>query len=276
MAEAAFSEADITVLQTMADNLANALTNAKLYDQAQKFASELEDRVIQRTAQLEMANKELEAFSYSVSHDLRAPLRHLNAYSRILLDDFNQALNADGQRYLNVIREAAIEMSKLIDDMLRLSRITRQEIHAHAVDMSGIAEDILIRLRNENPERRVELSLAPQLTVTGDGGLLRVALENLLNNAWKFTSKREVTRLEFGQQELAGEKVFYIRDNGVGFDMKFASKLFTPFQRLHSPADFSGTGIGLAIVNRVIQRHHGRIWVESQPDVGTTFFFTLG
>jgi len=274
--EAAFTEEHITVLQTMADNLANALTNAKLYNQAQQFTSELEDRVEQRTAQLEMANKELEAFSYSVSHDLRAPLRHLDGYSRILLGDFAEVLNDDGKRYLSVIRNAAMEMSKLIDDLLRLSRITRQELRSHPVGISGIVEDILIRLRNEAPERATEITVTPDLTVKGDDGLLRVALDNLLGNAWKFTSKKEVTRIQFGQQDIDNEQVFFVRDNGVGFDMQYMRKLFIPFQRLHSPEDFPGTGIGLAIVSRVIQRHNGRIWVESQPNEGTTFFFTLG
>jgi PAS domain S-box-containing protein len=235
----------------------------------------MEEDLQKRSVELQAANRELESFSYSVSHDLRAPLRALDGFSRILLDDFNDKLDESGQNYLNRIRNAAQEMNKLIDDILRLSRVTRAELNRDKVDLTELALGIIEDIKSRDPERIVEIEVSPGLTTQADYRLLRVALENLLNNAWKFTRKAPNPRITVGKTTQRNKNIFFVRDNGVGFDMKYAEKLFVAFQRLHSADDFSGTGIGLAIVNRVIQKHGGRIWAESEPGQGTTFFFTL-
>ncbi len=236
----------------------------------------MEEDLKKRSAELQAANRELEAFSYSVSHDLRAPLRAMDGFSRILIDDFSDRVGDDGVLYLNRIRHAAQEMNKLIDDILRLSRVTRSEIHLDDVDLSELVSLVWEEVKNRDLERNVHLEVAPGLRVYGDARLLRVALENLLSNAWKFTGKVEFPVIRVGKTETEHGEAFFISDNGIGFDMKYAAKLFGAFQRLHSAEDFSGTGIGLAIVNRVIQKHGGQIWAESKPNEGATFYFTLG
>jgi light-regulated signal transduction histidine kinase (bacteriophytochrome) len=228
-----------------------------------------------RTLELQASNRELESFSYSVSHDLRAPLRALDGFSRILLDDFSACLPEDGKGYLKRIREAAQQMSQLIDDMLRLSRITRAEIRRDPVNLTEMAHRVLETLRHNEPARTVQIEIQEDLLVNGDEGLLRMVMENLLNNAWKFSAKADPAKIEVGKTLVDDKKVFFIRDNGVGFDMAYADKLFAVFQRLHSPSEFPGTGVGLAIVQRVIHRHGGRIWAESEPGKGATFYFTL-
>jgi len=294
--EAAFSAEDIETFQTLVDQLANAILNARLYDQlgseleerrrverqVRQLNSELEERVElrtidlkRRTFELQATNRELESFSYSVSHDLRAPLRALDGFSRILLDDFQEALPEEARPHLNRIRDAAKQMSQLIDDMLRLSRVTRVEMHHDPVDLTYIAQQTIETLQNHEPDRIVTVTIHDNLTARGDAGLLRMAIENLLNNAWKFSGKTERPEIEIGKVNLQGKETFFIRDNGVGFDMAYADKLFSAFQRLHSPRDFPGTGIGLAIVQRVIHRHGGKIWAESEPGRGATFYFTL-
>lgn len=235
----------------------------------------MEDELRARTLELQASNRELESFSYSVSHDLRAPLRALDGFSRILLDDFYDSLPEDGKGYLNRIREAAQQMSQLIDDMLRLSRITRAELHYNPVNLTEIAQRILETLRRDEPTRTAQIHIQEGLATNGDEGLLRIVMENLLNNAWKFSAKADPTQIEVGKTILEGKETFFIRDNGVGFNMAYADKLFGVFQRLHSPSEFPGTGVGLAIVQRVIHRHGGRIWVESAPGQGATFYFTL-
>jgi PAS domain S-box-containing protein len=235
----------------------------------------MEDKLRARTLELQATNRELESFSYSVSHDLRAPLRALDGFSRILLDDYQEALPADARPHLNRIREAAKQMAQLIDDMLRLSRVTRAEMHSEPVDLSGIANQIIEGLKNREPGRIITVKIHENLTARGDEGLLRMALENLLNNAWKFSAKTNQPEIEVGKVNLQDKETFFIRDNGVGFDMAYADKLFSAFQRLHSPQDFPGTGIGLAIVQRVIHRHGGKIWAESEPGQGATFYFML-
>jgi len=224
---------------------------------------------------------ELEAFNYSVSHDLRAPLRPLDGFSQALLDDYGDRLDERGVDYLKRIRAAAQRMGMLIEDLLELSRVSRAELHRQPVDLSTIVSSIVTELREGDPAREVEVVVAPDVRVQGDPRLLRIALENLVRNAWKFTNKRPQARLEFGRSDgnvpggTPEEPTYFIRDNGVGFDPTFAGKMFQPFQRLHKVTDFEGTGIGLAIVSRIVRRHDGRIWAESGPDRGATFFFTL-
>jgi len=287
--EAAFSQEDIETFQTMADQLSNAILNARFYEQLGKelevrkhteekvrqLNAELEERVQARTEELQAANREMEAFSYSVSHDLRAPLRAIDGYSRILLNDFMDSLPSEGAEYLQKIRTASAQMAQLIDDLLRLSRITRTEVRFDPVDLSTLVQSILDELQNRDPSRTVSVEIMPKLQTRGDERLLRVALENLLNNAWKFTGKTAKAKIEVGQIIIKGKEAFYIRDNGVGFDMTYADKLFGAFQRLHSIEEFPGTGIGLAIVHRVIQKHGGRIWAEAEKGKGATFFFAL-
>jgi len=237
---------------------------------------ELEVRVRQRTAELESANRELEAFSYSVSHDLRAPLRSIDGFGKMLLEDYAMKLDEEGRSHLSRVRAAAQRMDQLIEDMLNLSHVTRGELRVAPVNLSRLTQEVAGELARREPERKVRLSVAPDVVVGGDGNLLRIALENLLGNAWKFTARREEAKIEFGMTTQAGRPVYFVRDNGAGFDMAYADKLFGAFQRLHSTTDFPGSGIGLAIVQRVIHRHGGRVWAEASVDGGATFFFTLG
>ena len=235
----------------------------------------LERRVSERTAQLQASNRELEAFSYSVSHDLRAPLRSINAFSELVREDYAEKLDDQGRQYLAIIRDSSEQMSRLIDDLLHLSRVTRGELRRQPIDLGHIARILLSDLRRLEPKRHVEILIAPDLKASGDERLMRIVLENLLNNAWKFTSKRPEARIEVGVTSKDGQPAWFVRDNGAGFDMAFANRLFGAFQRLHSTSDYPGHGIGLATVQRIISRHGGRIWAESVPDEGTTFFFTL-
>jgi light-regulated signal transduction histidine kinase (bacteriophytochrome) len=272
---AALSDEEITMLQTMAGQLANAIENARLYEQIQRDAAALEKRVAERTAELAALNAELEAFAYSVSHDLRAPLRGINGFSQALLEDYADKLDADGQDYLQRVQAASQHMGQLIDDLLKLSRVTRAEAFHETVQLSDLAQTIATDLHQQEPERQVEFVIAEGLAAKGDARLLRVALENLLGNAWKFTAKNPCARIEFGDIRQNGNRAYFVRDDGVGFNMAYADKLFGAFQRLHSAAEFDGTGIGLATVQRVIHRHGGRVWAESDVEQGATFYFTL-
>jgi hypothetical protein len=235
-----------------------------------------EEALRQRTEELATANRELESFSYSVSHDLRAPLNTLSAFSEILLEDYRDRLDQDGRDYLGRIIGGVQKMNELIEDMLSLSRISRQEMDVEEIDLSEMADSIIAELRESSPERRVEVAVQEDLKARGDKRLLRIALTNLLNNAWKYTGKTENPRIEFGSGIRDGERVFCVRDNGAGFPAKQADRLFQPFQRLHTESQFSGTGIGLPIVLRVIRRHRGRVWAEGEVGAGATFYFTLG
>ena len=237
---------------------------------------ELEERVRLRTAELESANRELEAFAHSVSHDLRAPLRGIDGWSLALLEDCNERLDPQGRKYLDRVRSEAQRMGKLIDDLLHLSRVGRAEMVYGPVDLTGLAQTMVDRLREANPGRSIEFIIAPALKCTGDARLLEVALTNLFENAAKFTCPVGSARIEFGQIEPSGNPTFFVRDNGVGFDMTYAKMLFAPFQRLHKTSEFPGTGIGLATVQRVIHRHGGRIWADAKVGAGATFYFTLG
>ena len=235
----------------------------------------MEEELRQRSAELQATNRELEAFSYSVSHDLRAPLRAVDGFTRILMEDFASQIPADGALYLERTRLAAQNMGQLIDDLLRLSRITRSELHSQSVDIHALACEIFEQVKSREPERIIEFHVAKNLKAKGDERLLRVALENLINNAWKFTSKCPTPVIEVGKVTLNGKKTFYVRDNGVGFNMNYVDKLFGAFQRLHTADEFPGTGIGLAIVQRIIHKHGGRVWAESKMGEGAAFYFTL-
>lgn len=235
----------------------------------------LEQRVADRTAQLEAANKELEAFSYSVSHDLRAPLRSLDGFSLALLEEYQDLLDNTGQDYLRRIRSSSQRMARLIDDLLTLSRVTRSTMRYVKVDLSEIARSVANDLQASQPERRVTWHIADHLFVDADPNLMRVVLSNLLNNAWKFTAHHSSALIEVGQQVFDGKVVYYVRDDGAGFDMNYAEKLFGAFQRMHTASEFDGTGIGLATVQRIVHRHGGEIWAESAVEQGTTLFFTL-
>ena len=237
---------------------------------------ELEARVAARTAELAALNRELEVFSYSVSHDLRAPLRSIEGFGRLLEQEYAGQLDATGLGYVNRMGRAARRLAQLIDDLLDLTRIDRTEIRPADLDLSAMALEIVEELRQGAPQRQASVAISPGLRARGDAQLIRIALQNLLDNAWKYTGRMANARIEFGNSERAGERVFHVRDNGAGFDMAYAAKLFAPFQRLHSPHDFEGTGVGLASVARVIKRHGGRIWAEAAPAQGATFYFTLG
>ncbi len=229
-----------------------------------------------RTAQLESLNRELEAFSYSVSHDLRAPLRAVNGFLQALVEDCGAALDERGLGHVAAAQEGAGRMSHLIEDLLKLAGLARREIQRIDVDLADIARSVARRLHTEEPAREVELVIQDVLPAQADAGLVSVVMENLIGNAWKYTGKTARARIEVGiRAEPDGGRTFFVRDNGVGFDAKRADNLFSPFQRMHSAAEFPGTGVGLATVQRIIHRHGGRIWAESEPGRGATFAFTL-
>jgi PAS domain S-box-containing protein len=236
--------------------------------------ADLERRVALRTTELVAANKELDAFCYAVSHDLRAPLRAIGGFTRILSEDCATA-SPDARDYFERVISATERMGHLIDDLLNLSRVSREVFHRGPVNLSAVAAEVGAELHRANPERNVEFVVTEGLTAQGDERLLRILLENLLGNAWKFTSRKEAARVEFGAESGGGETRFYVRDNGAGFDMRYAGKLFGAFQRLHGVKEFPGTGIGLATVQRIVNRHGGRAWAEAEVDRGATIFFTL-
>ena len=213
--------------------------------------------------------------SYSVSHDLRAPLRSIDGFSQALLEDYSDKLDAQGLSDLRRVRAATQRMAQLIDDMLQLSRVTRGEMRREEVDLSTLVRAIGAELQSTEPERQMDLAIAAAAKVNGDVRLLRIVLENLLRNAWKFTAKHQQARIEFGVDQNNGKPIYFIRDDGAGFDMAYASKLFGVFQRLHDMTEFKGTGIGLATVQRIIHRHGGRVWAEGKVEAGATFYFTL-
>jgi light-regulated signal transduction histidine kinase (bacteriophytochrome) len=243
-------------------------------EQLRNFNQDLEERIHQRTQALEAANKELEAFSYSASHDLRAPLRAIDGFGQALMEDFGSSLDPVAQNYLHRMCDAARRMSELIDNLLKLSRVTRYEMQVASLDMSELAEAVASQLREQYPDRKVDFRVAPGMQVRADPNLLRIALDNLIGNAWKYTGQIATPEVVFEKFDRDHETVYVLRDNGAGFDMRFADKLFGAFQRLHGK-EFEGTGIGLAIVQRILIRHGGRIWAEAQVDTGASFYFTL-
>jgi light-regulated signal transduction histidine kinase (bacteriophytochrome) len=236
---------------------------------------ELEQRVQARTAELSAANQEMEAFTYSVAHDLRAPLRHIDAFSKMLADDFAKTLPPEAVRYLETIRRGSQNMSHLVDDLLNLARVGRQELKHELIPLNRLVEQVVSELDRETRNRDIEWNIADLPPVVGDPGLLKQIFVNLLSNAVKYSRPRAKAVVEIGQEKIGGETIIYVRDNGVGFNMKYSDKLFGVFQRLHRAEEFEGTGVGLAIVDRVIRRHGGRIWAESEVDKGATFYFTL-
>ena len=246
-------------------------------DEIRLLNSELEERVSRRTARLEALNQELEAFSYSVSHDLRSPLKTINGFSHLLERTLIGNVGEKGQHYLNRIRAGTRQMGELIDGLLSLAQLSRDKLQFSEVDLAGLAQSICKQCRECDPERQAQIIVQETMQARGDRRLLSIVLQNLIGNAWKFTSRVEMARIEVGSQpQEAGETVYFVKDNGAGFNMAHAEKLFGTFERLHSPDDFAGTGIGLATVKRVIDRHGGRVWAQSKEGEGTVFFFTLG
>jgi signal transduction histidine kinase len=277
-----FTEEIIELFQRLADDVSFALDfmdqskrRSVAEQHLEKMNEELEQRVASRTRMLEAANKELEAFSYSVSHDLRAPLRSIDGFSQLLSKQIGDQLDATCQDYLQRVRRASLRMGELIDDLLKLSKVSRSELKLENVDLSQIAHEILDGLRANSPARQIEVEIQDGIKANADARLIRGVLENLLGNAWKFTSRQPQPRIEFGCREDAGKRVYFVRDNGAGFDMRYVGKLFGAFQRLHKVEEFEGTGIGLATVQRIVTRHGGSVWVEAELGKGATFFFTL-
>jgi len=259
---------EVELLQALANTASVAMEDVRLF-------AELEQRVRDRTLDLEAANRELEAFSYSVSHDLRAPLRGVGTLVGMLEEKLAGLADAESADYARRIQGEVFRMSSLIDDLLRLAKLSRLELQRQEVNLSGLAADIARRIQSQNPERRGVFTIHPGLTAQADVGLLRVVLENLLSNAWKYSGRRDRALIEFGAEQQEGSLVYFVRDNGAGFDMQFSDKLFAPFQRLHHDRDFKGHGIGLATVQRVIHRHGGRIWARAELEKGAAFYFTL-
>jgi light-regulated signal transduction histidine kinase (bacteriophytochrome) len=252
-----------------------ALLRSELSAAEERVARQVAEARAGLAEELERKNKELESFSYSVSHDLRAPLRTIDGFSRALLEDYGPGLDLQARDHLDRVCAAAVRMGELIDDLLLLSRVSSAGLHREPADLSAIARAVSSELQQREPERRIELSIQNDVITEADGRLVRVLLENLMGNAWKFTARVDAARIEFGADVRETGTVYFVRDNGAGFDMAFADKLFAPFQRLHSEAEFPGTGIGLATVHRVVDRHDGRVWAEGAVGRGATVFFTL-
>jgi signal transduction histidine kinase len=266
-----FFDDDLALLQLLADQTGIVLEHRRLFEEVHDLNRTLEHNV----SELRALNDELGAFAYSVSHDLRAPLRSIDGFSQILLEDKSEALGDDGRQHLERVRAAATRMGRLIDDMLLLSRLTRDEMAPRRLDLTALARSVVDDLRAREPQRDVEFETDGALPATGDERLLRIALTNLIGNSWKFTRERQPAHISFGGEMRDGEAVFFVRDDGVGFDMRYAQKLFGAFQRLHNTTDFEGSGIGLATVQRIVHRHGGRVWAESEVGKGTTLYFTL-
>jgi two-component system, sensor histidine kinase and response regulator len=271
-----FVRSKVAVFVELAKKTELLRRQTQLLAEGEQAARELAETRAGLVRDLEHKNRELESFSYAVSHDLRAPLRRIDSFSRAVIESQADRLDETGRRFLERVREASQHMSQLIDDVLYLSRVTRAELREQEVDLSALATHALTRLQESEPSRSAEIKIRPGVLVTGDGQLLRIALENLLENAWKFTAKEPESRIEFGVTNASGEPTYFVRDNGAGFDMTYVDRLFGPFQRLHPQREFPGSGIGLATVQRIIHRHGGRVWAEGLVGKGATFQFTLG
>jgi len=270
-----FGEGELLLAQQLVDRAALAIDNARLFAAVEESRRELEERVLARTAQLEEANQELESFSYSVSHDLRAPIRHISGFVDMFRQRSGQGLDASSAHYLQVIADAAKQAGTLVDDLLAFSRMGRAELARQRVSMDAMVKEVLVALQPDIGSRTIEWRIGPLGSVTGDAAMLRLVWRNLLSNAVKYTRTRETAVIEVARTELGHEHVFCVSDNGVGFDMKYVAKLFGVFQRLHSADQFEGTGIGLANVRRIVGRHRGRAWAEGKVDHGSTFCFAL-
>jgi two-component system, sensor histidine kinase and response regulator len=271
-----FVRSKVSVFVELAKKNEQLRRQAELLRESGQAARELAETRAELVSDLELKNRELESFSYAVSHDLRAPLRRIEAFGRAVLESQGEQLDQNGRRFLDRIQEASRQMSQLIDDVLYLSKVSRAEVRQHEIDLSALVEIIFQRLRETDPGRTVETRVRPGVTVVGDGRLLRIALTNLLENAWKFTARESAPRIEFGMMTAMGEPTYFVRDNGAGFDMAYVDRLFGPFQRLHLASEFPGSGIGLATVQRIIHRLGGRVWAEGIVGQGATFSFTLG
>jgi len=263
------------IMQIFAARTAAELERAKALNELQTYQEGLELKVQHRTKELEAVNLELESFSYSVSHDLRSPLRAIDGFSKALIDEYGDKFDADGHDLLSRVRKNTVRMGKLIDGLLNLSRLGRAKLNIESLKLGKIADEIMANFRENEPDRQVEFKNSVNDTVTGDADQLRIVIDNLLGNAWKYSSKKEITKIEFGRKRIKGKTTYYITDNGAGFDMQYADKLFGAFQRLHG-REYEGSGIGLATVQRIIHRHHGSIWADAEIGKGATFFFTLG
>jgi PAS domain S-box-containing protein len=247
----------------------------KLNSEVQEMNRELESRVKKRTLELEESNNELESFSYSVSHDLRAPLRSIDGFSNKILKDYGHLMDDQGRDYFSRVINASQKMGHLIDDLLKLSRLSRIEMNITATNLSVLAEQTATELKTSTPERKVDFLIQPGMIAHADHNLMQIALQNLLENAWKYTRNTAEAKIEFSSFRRDNMTIYFIRDNGVGFDMRYVNKLFGAFQRLHSASEFEGTGVGLATVKRIIRRHHGTIWAEAEVNQGAVFYFTL-
>lgn len=267
---------DVTRIKTSEEALRRSETELKAArDQLTRQAEDLGRVVAQRTSRLTQVNEELESFTYSASHDLRAPLRKVAGFIQAVTELNDGRLDDESMGYLSKARAAMVGMNELIDDMLALAGVVQRELHHEEVDLAALAAEILEELRKTEPGRRVEIRIKPRMLVRGDTHVLRIALRNLVDNAWKFTRLRPDARIRVGSITREGKPIFFVRDNGAGFDMTYVGKIFKPFERLHRMEDFPGTGVGLAIVKRAVQRHGGRVWARSSPGRGATFFFTL-
>ncbi|MGA8221172.1 MAG: ATP-binding protein [Candidatus Acidiferrales bacterium] len=252
-----------------------AIERERTDQQIRKFNEDLERRVLDRTAELEAANQELESFSYSVSHDLRGPIRHINGYCSILVEDFGAELSPEARNCIQKVRDASTRMGCLVDDLLRLAQVSRQELKAEETDLGLTVKQALNELAADLMDRKIEWKIGPLPTVICDAGLVKQVFANLIGNAIKYTRGRENAVIEIGHEGAGEVKTLFVRDNGAGFDMQYAGKLFGAFQRLHKQDEFEGTGIGLATVHRIVQKHGGRVWAEAELDRGATFYFTL-
>jgi two-component system, sensor histidine kinase and response regulator len=271
-----FVRSKVSVFVELAKKSEMLRRQALLLQASEQAAQELAKAQGELVRDLEHKNRELESFSYAVSHDLRAPLRRIDNFSRAILESQAERLDPTGRHYFERVRQASRHMSQLIDDLLYLSKVTQADLRQQEVSLSSLVEAMAARLRESEPERRVEFKIRPAVVVMGDGQLLRIAVTNLVENAWKFTAREPEARIEFGIANIGGEPSCFVRDNGAGFDQTYADRLFVPFQRLHRASEFPGSGIGLATVQRIIHRHGGRVWAEGAVGQGATFHFTVG